>query len=81
MSARLHTSQPHADGLLHVSGAARYVDDLPEPPGLLHAAMVLSPVAHGRIEAIVPPESPELVALLRVSDVPGDPLIGAIVHD
>ena len=81
MSAPMHTSQPHADGMLHVSGAARYVDDLPEPADLLHAAVVLSPVAHGRLRSVVAPEDPDLVALLRASDIPGEPLIGAIVHD
>jgi carbon-monoxide dehydrogenase large subunit len=32
-------------------GRGSYVDDLPEPPGLLHAAIVRSPLAHARVMA------------------------------
>ena len=37
--------------LKHTTGEARFADDMPMPPGLLHAALVLSPVAHGRLSA------------------------------
>ncbi len=40
---------PHDSGPLHVSGAARYVDDIPLPTGALHLAFGLSTVAHGEI--------------------------------
>ncbi|KAF0676834.1 xanthine dehydrogenase molybdopterin binding subunit [Profundibacterium mesophilum] len=43
---------PHEAALLHVTGAARYVDDIPVPAGCLHLAFGLSPVAHGTIEAL-----------------------------
>ena len=36
-------SLPHESAHLHVSGAAPYTDDLPEPAGTLHAALGLSP--------------------------------------
>jgi xanthine dehydrogenase large subunit len=36
---------PHDSALAHCTGAARFADDIPDPPGLLHAALVLSPVA------------------------------------
>ena len=39
----------HDSATKHVSGAARYIDDLPEPPGLLHAFIHLSPHAHAKI--------------------------------
>ena len=42
-------SLPHESAHLHVAGAAPYVDDLPELAGTLHAALGLSPVAHGRL--------------------------------
>ena len=29
----------HESAWLHVTGTARYIDDLPEPEGLLHAAV------------------------------------------
>ncbi|MDP3610411.1 MAG: hypothetical protein Q8R98_01020, partial [Rubrivivax sp.] len=46
------TSRPHESAHLHVAGAAPYTDDLPELAGTLHAALGLSPLAHGVIEAL-----------------------------
>ena len=46
------TSSPHESARAHVAGAATYVDDIAEVKGTLHAAPVLSSVAHGRILAI-----------------------------
>ena len=43
---------PHDSATLHVTGEALYVDDLPEPPGLLHAVLALSPEAHAEILAL-----------------------------
>ena len=43
---------PHESAALHVSGRAAYTDDLPELAGTLHAALGLSPVAHGWLRAI-----------------------------
>ena len=45
-------SLPHESAHLHVAGAAPYVDDLPELAGTLHAALGLSPIAHGRLVAV-----------------------------
>lgn len=59
---------PHDSALAHCTGAARFVDDLPEPPGLLHAALVLSPVAHGTLGAIA--ASPG-VLVVTAADIPG----------
>ena len=39
----------HDSAAKHVSGEALYIDDLPEPPGLLHAFIRLSEHAHARI--------------------------------
>ena len=39
----------HDSAYKHVSGAALYVDDIPEPPGLLHCYIGPSKCAHGRI--------------------------------
>ena len=50
--ARVGISRPHESAHLHVAGAAPYVDDLPELAGTLHAALGLSPVAHGRLKSI-----------------------------
>ena len=50
--ARVGISRPHESAHLHVAGSAPYIDDLPELAGTLHAALGLSPVAHGRIVAL-----------------------------
>jgi xanthine dehydrogenase large subunit len=36
----------------HVRGESQFIDDLPEPRHLLHAAVVVSPIAHGRLLSI-----------------------------
>ena len=43
---------PHDSAPLHVTGAARYLDDIPLPAGVLHLAFGLSTCAHGEITAI-----------------------------
>lgn len=45
-------SLPHDSGPLHVTGQARYVDDVPLPANALHLAFGLSEVAHGEITEI-----------------------------
>ncbi len=45
-------SLPHESAHLHVAGAAPYTDDLPELAGTLHAALGLSPLAHGVIHSL-----------------------------
>jgi xanthine dehydrogenase large subunit len=77
-------SGPHESAQLHVSGAARYTDDLPEPADLIHGAVVMSPIAHGRLLGIdtnAAKAAPGVRAVLTAADIPGDPMIGAIVHD
>ena len=39
------TDVVHESAHLHVSGAATYIDDIPEHAGTLYAALILSPVA------------------------------------
>ncbi len=36
-------SLPHDSAGRHVAGEALYVDDLPEPPGMLHTVLVQLP--------------------------------------
>jgi xanthine dehydrogenase large subunit len=45
----VHKPLPHDAAPLHVTGAARYVDDIPVPQNCLHLAFGLSKVARGRI--------------------------------
>jgi len=75
---------PHESAHLHVAGAATYVDDMPELAGTLHAALGLSPVAHGRLKGIAVDAIralPGVVAVLTAADIPGVNDCGAIVHD
>ena len=77
-------SLPHESAHLHVAGAAPYIDDLPELAGTLHAALGLSPVAHGRLVAIDRARIaalPGVVAVLVAADIPGPNDCGPVVHD
>jgi xanthine dehydrogenase large subunit len=81
---RVGVSRPHESAHLHVAGVAPYIDDLPELAGTLHAALGLSPVAHGRIEAVDIERIralPGVVDVLVAADIPGVNDCGAIVHD
>ena len=42
----------HDSAHLHVSGTAAYTDDLPEPRDLLHLAVGMSPIAHGKLRGV-----------------------------
>ena len=50
--SNVHKPKPHDSGPLHVTGAARYTDDLPAPVGTLHLAFGLAPVAHGVVRSL-----------------------------
>ena len=83
-SARIGVSRPHESAHLHVAGAAPYIDDLPEITGTLHAALGLSPVAHGTllgIDLATLRAQPGVVAVLTAGDIPGPNDCGPIVHD
>ena len=43
---------PHDAAKLHVTGAARYVDDIPSPATTLHIAFGLSTVAAGTLNGM-----------------------------
>jgi xanthine dehydrogenase large subunit len=77
-------SRPHESAALHVSGQAAYTDDLPELAGTLHAALGLSPVAHGWLRSVDVAglrALPGVVAVYTASDIPGTNDCGPIVHD
>src|SRR3954462_1733730 len=82
--ARVGVSRRHESAHLHVAGEATYVDDLPELAGTLHAALGLSPVAHGRIKACAIDRIralPGVVDVIVAADIPGPNDCGPIVHD
>lgn len=73
----------HDSAVLHVTGKAQYLDDLPEPPHLLHAALVTSPHAHARILSINARQAVEeygAAAVITAKDIPGHNEAGPILH-
>ncbi len=82
--AQVGISRPHESAHLHVAGAAPYIDDLPEITGTLHAALGLSPVAHGRLLAIdleLLRAQPGVVAVYTAADFAGTNDCGPIIQD
>ncbi len=74
----------HLDATLHTRGESQYVEDLPQPAGLLHAAVFGSPVAHGRIRALDVTPATDIVgvvAVLTAADIPGENQIGPLIED
>lgn len=74
-------STAHESAIKHVTGAALYVDDLPEPARLLHAAVGMSAVAKGRIRNLDLADvlaQPGVVTVLTLADVPGHTDIGPV---
>ncbi|MFN3645898.1 MAG: xanthine dehydrogenase molybdopterin binding subunit [Gemmobacter sp.] len=63
----------HDSGPLHVTGQARYLDDVPLPANALHLAFGLSTVAHAEIVAMdlaAVRAAPGVVAVLTAADMP-----------
>ena len=74
----------HDSAVLHVTGEARYTDDLPEPEGLLHAAFGLSPVARGRLKALdltAVAAAPGVIDVVTAADVIGANSVGPVIAD
>ncbi len=70
----VHQPLPHDSARLHVTGEARFIDDLPEPRGLLHLAVARSGHAHARMRKInlAPVRAAAgVVRVLTAADIPG----------
>jgi xanthine dehydrogenase large subunit len=83
MRSVVHKSIKHDSAAKHVAGTARYIDDLPEPEGLLHVALHLSDRVHAKILSIDTSATlalPGVIAAITVADVPGDPDIAPVVR-
>jgi xanthine dehydrogenase large subunit len=77
-------STPHESARAQVAGAATYVDDIPELRGTLHAAPILSTVAHGKLLGVDTTEAlamPGVRDVILAADIPGDPVLGNFSHD
>lgn len=74
----------HESARAQVAGRATYVDDIPEVKGTLHAAPILSNVAHGRLRGVDAGEAlklPGVRGVVLAADIPGDPILATFVHD
>ena len=73
---------PHDSAPKHVTGEAVYTDDLPELPGTLHTAILLSSKAHARIlrlDTAAAEAAAGVHAVLTAADVPGEVDIGPVL--
>jgi len=64
----------HDSARKHVSGTALYVDDLPEPSGLLHCYVGTSDMAHARVlrlDLSAVEKYPGVVRTMTADDIPG----------
>ncbi|NOD32653.1 xanthine dehydrogenase molybdopterin binding subunit [Ruegeria atlantica] len=75
---------PHDAAPLHVSGAARYVDDIPTPKGTLHLAFGLSQIAKGKITAMdlsAVKDAEGVVLVMTAEDLPFANDVSPSIHD
>lgn len=74
VGAQVGRERAHESAHLHVAGEATYVDDIRELDGTLHAALGLSPLAHGVLKGIDVERlraEPGVVAVFTAADIPG----------
>ncbi|MEB4593223.1 xanthine dehydrogenase molybdopterin binding subunit [Candidatus Thiothrix sp. Deng01] len=74
----------HDSAELHVTGAAQYTDDIPEPRGTLYAAIGISQQAHARLCSVnLEPvwNAPGVVAVITAADIPGANHLGGSMKD
>jgi xanthine dehydrogenase large subunit len=70
----VRVSLRHDSGHKHVSGAAIYTDDIPEPPGTLQVYIAMSERAHAlitKIDVSTVRAAPGVAAVLTARDIPG----------
>jgi xanthine dehydrogenase large subunit len=75
---------PHDAARLHVTGEARYVDDIPTPLNTLHLAFGQSPAARGVIKTIsldAVRSAPGVVDVLTAGDLPFANDVSPSIHD
>ena len=83
-TAAAGVSRPHESAVAQVAGGATYIDDMPELRGTLHAAPILSTVAHGRLLGVDTRAAlamPGVRGVVLSRDIPGDPMLAAFAGD
>ena len=79
-----HAAVRHDSAIGHVTGEARYLDDIPTVPGTLDAVLVLSPHAHARIRHIELARALATagdIVVVTAADIPGKNDIAPIRSD
>ncbi|ARO13639.1 xanthine dehydrogenase large subunit [Ketogulonicigenium robustum] len=77
-------SLPHDAALLHVTGKARYTDDIPAPRDALHLAFGMSTIARGKILSIDLTDvraAAGVHSVITLEDLPFDNDVSAVAHD
>ena len=77
-------SRPHESAAAQVAGAVTYIDDIPEVKGTLHAAPILSNVAHGKLlglDAAPALALPGVHGVVLAADIPGNPVLASFGQD
>ena len=80
----VHAPLPHDSAARHVAGSAVYIDDMPEPAGLLHVAFGLSTKAHAKITRMdlsAVRAAPGVVLVISAEDIPGENDVSPVIHD
>jgi xanthine dehydrogenase large subunit len=80
----VHSAIAHDSAEKHVFGEALYIDDLPEPAGLLHLFVGQSARAHARVirlDLSAVRAAPGVACVLTSADVPGRNEIGPVMND
>ncbi|HEX9932048.1 MAG TPA: hypothetical protein VGB08_04345, partial [Allosphingosinicella sp.] len=84
VAGAVHQPLQHDSAGLHVAGAAAYVDDLPEPPGLLHLAFGHAAEGHAALVSLdldAVRAAPGVAGVFTAADIPGEYNVGPVVHD
>ncbi len=82
--AEKYAAIPNIEAALHVRGESQYLDDVPPPAEMLHAAVFGSPVAHGRLRGLKLDAARRLegvIAILTAADIPGENQVGPLIQD
>ena len=80
----VHKSIAHDSGPLHVTGQARYVDDIPTPSGTLHLAFGVSRIASGaftEMDLSAVEDADGVVAVLTAPGLPFENDVSPSIHD
>ena len=74
----------HESAFSHVTGTALFIDDIPEPAGMLYGLVVTSTIAKGKIIEIEFREAGSVEGvrcIMKASDIPGMNQMGPVIHD